>query len=381
MTSRPGVPGRVLWWLRPAALAVLFGFVAGARPHPGTSGRGLLIGLSMLVTAVAWAVALWMDRRRGTSPTPALLVAGVAGVLLALASPSGQAAAFPFIAAGVAGALLPLGSGLYVAAAAAATFVIGILAEGTADSLKNLAWIVPLLGLITVSGAARRSFVERAEQAELLLAQAERASAAEARTAALAERARIARDLHDVLAHSVAALAMQLEAADALLTGGQVDRAHETVLRARDLARSGLEETRRAVSALRADDNPLPVALRDLASGHGASVTVDGPPREVPPEVRDALYRAAQESFTNAHKHAPGTAVRVRLRFDPDEVTVTVTNEPACGGPTPLAHTGAGLGLIGMRERAAALGGTVEAGPVEAGPVEGDWSVRVTIPA
>jgi signal transduction histidine kinase len=115
-------------------------------------------------------------------------------------------------------------------------------------------------------------------------------------------------------------------------------------------------------------------------------VTVEGPLRDVPAEVRDALYRAAQESFTNAHKHAPGTAVHVLLAFSPQLVTLTVTNDPASGRPTPLAHTGAGLGLIGMRERAAALGGTVEAGKVEAGKVEagsveGGWSVRVTIPA
>jgi signal transduction histidine kinase len=291
----------------------------------------------------------------------------VCGSLLALASPNSPATAFPLIAAGVGSATLPAVAAAAVVGGTALTMIVGLAAIG---HIRDLLWIAPVIGLVALAGAVRQSYVQRAEQAELLLAQAERARVAEAGRAALAERARISRDLHDVLAHSIAALAMQLEAADALLADGQVDRAHQIVLRARDLARDGLVETRRAVQSLREDYQPLPEALRRL----GEPVEVTGTPRDVPPAAHDAIFRAAQEALTNARKHAPGGKVLVELAFEPDLVRLQVTNDAATE-PAELTHTGAGLGLIGMRERAAAVGGSVEAVPAGGG-----WSVTVTIP-
>jgi signal transduction histidine kinase len=280
------------------------------------------------------------------------------------------------VAAGICGAVLPLLPAAGIAGLSVLVMTVGAVAGVWADS-RNPLLFIPLLALITLASAMRRSFTQRAEQTELLLVQAERTRAAEAHTAALTERARIARELHDVLAHSVAALAMQLEAADALLAGGQVDRAHETVLRARELAKNGLTETRRAVSALREDDGPLPVRLQALitAQGPNATLRIEGPPRDLPPDADDALYRAVQEGLTNAMKHAPGAGTTVCLSYEQDQVQVSVHNGPAAR-PALLAGTGTGLGLRGMAERAAALGGSTEQGPTPDG-----WSVRVRIPA
>jgi signal transduction histidine kinase len=365
-----------MWWIRPIGLSAVVALVSIARPHPGLSGRGLLILLALIVTAAGWAWEFGTERRGGGSSIPALLIAGIAGALLTVADPTGTSIVYPLVAAGACGALLATPMAIYAVAAIAVTLVAGFASSGTAH-VDNLVWIIPLLGFVALAGSVRRGYVQRAEQAELLLAQAQRTREAEAGAAALAERARIARDLHDVLAHSIAALAMQLEAADALLTSGDIPRAHQTVLRARGLARDGLVETRRAVSALREDYRPLPYELQALADAHGTPVRLEvvGTERELPADARDAVFRAAQEAVTNAGKHAPGSALTMRLEFEPSAVLLEVHNA-AAQAAAPLADTGAGLGLVGMRERAAALGGSAEAGPAGDG-----WTVRVTIPA
>jgi len=367
---------RAMWWIRPIGLSGVAVLVCIARPHPGLAGRGLLILLALIATAASFGWEFGTERLTGRPSIPALLAAGVTGALLTAAAPNGPAVVYPFVAAGACGALLASPVAIYAVAVIAVTLVAAFASSGTAH-VDNLAWMVPVLGLVALVGSVRRSYVQRAEQAELLLVQAERTREAEAGAAALAERTRIARDLHDVLAHSIAALAMQLEAADALLTSGDVARAHQTVLRARGLARDGLVETRRAVSALREDYRPLPYELQALADRHAAPVTLEvvGVERELPPDARDAVFRAAQESLTNAAKHAPGSPVSMRLEFQPSTVFLDVHNRGAESAAAPLAGSGAGLGLVGMRERAAALGGSVEAGPAGAG-----WTVRVTIP-
>jgi signal transduction histidine kinase len=365
----PRQPGlhRTLWWIRPAGVGVLAGLVAVHQPRPELHGRGLLVLLALIGTVGSWAAEFVLERRRAQASLVCQVGAAVCGSLLALASPNSSATAFPLIAAGVGSATLPAVAAAAVVGGTALTLVIGLAAIG---HTRDLLWLTPVIGLVALAGAVRRSYVQRAEQAELLLAQAERARVAEAGRVALAERTRIARDLHDVLAHSIAALAMQLEAADALLADGQVDRAHQIVLRARDLARDGLVETRHAVQALREDYQPLPAALRRL----GEPVEITGPSRELPPDTHDAIFRAAQEALTNARKHAPGGKILVELAFEPELVRLQITNDGATE-PAALTHTGAGLGLVGMRERAAAVGGAVEAGPAAGG-----WSVTVTIP-
>ena len=175
----------------------------------------------------------------------------------------------------------------------------------------------------------RNEFLVRAVQAERTLAETRRAREAETQAAAFAERARIARDLHDVLAHSLAAVSVNLQAAEGLLTSGtlpadnpELVKAIECIDRAGTLTRDGLAAARRAVLALRDDAAPLPDQLASLAGQYRAvgdpavNFEVTGEVRPIPAEASVAAYRTAQEALTNARKHAPGEPVTLRLGYE-----------------------------------------------------------------
>jgi signal transduction histidine kinase len=220
---------------------------------------------------------------------------------------------------------------------------------------------------LALAGYVLRLDAEARGNAQRLLAQERAARAAEAESAALAERARIAREIHDVLAHSLSAQLVHLEAARLLIERG-ADRQEilERVVAARGMAREGLSETRQALSALRGDLTPLEDFLAQLVStADGAEVTVTGDRRPLPAEASQAVRRVAQEALTNVRKHAPGARVRVRLEYSTHQVTLDVRDS---GGPQgDLAGVGGGYGLLGMRERAELLGGSLRAGPGEEG--------------
>jgi len=219
----------------------------------------------------------------------------------------------------------------------------------------QLLWTAVLVAF----GLNRRQYEVQARQTEQLLEQTRLAQSEHARAATLEERGRIARDLHDVLAHSLGALSVQLEVAEALLEErGDTAGALERVRRSRRLAVQGLTEARNAVAALRADAVPeLPAALAGQAEqhekDHGTAVqlTVTGHPRKLDSAVTVALLGAAREALTNAAKHAPGQTVEMRL----DGVRLSVRNKGVTSGE--------GFGLTGMRERLALVGGTLTAGP------------------
>lgn len=155
----------------------------------------------------------------------------------------------------------------------------------------------------------------------------------------LDERTRIAREIHDVLAHSLGGLGIQIQAARAVLTdSGDVDKALDLLATARRLASDGLTESRRALHALRSDALTLDDELRHLADKHGglhrATVAfgVEGTPRALPAAASPALLRVAQEAMVNAAKHAPHQPVDLRLEYAQDRVRLTVSN--------PLVHAG-----------------------------------------
>ncbi|MFC7643039.1 sensor histidine kinase [Streptosporangium lutulentum] len=193
----------------------------------------------------------------------------------------------------------------------------------------------------------------------------------------LAERARIAREIHDILAHSLSAQIVHLEGARLLLQAERSGEALDRVERARELAKTGLEEARRAVSALREDSPPLPVALRTLAeefrstNGQACVLTVTGPERRLTPEAELTMIRTAQEALTNVGRHAPGAPAAVRLSFEDGACELEVTNPAGDGPGTP----GGGYGLVGMAERAELLGGVLEAGERDGG-----FRVRLRLP-
>jgi signal transduction histidine kinase len=196
-----------------------------------------------------------------------------------------------------------------------------------------------------------------------------------------AERVRLAREMHDVLGHTLSALAVQLEGARLLLERERATSAAiEAVSRAHRLAGEGLHEARRAIGALRGDDLPGPDALPGLVEGFGrdsgteARLAVAGDPVALGPEARLALYRTAQEALTNVRRHARASRVDVRLRWDPGGAELTVENDGAA--PSDGADGRPGYGLTGMRERAELLGGRLEVG--SAG---GCFRVRLWVPA
>jgi signal transduction histidine kinase len=223
-------------------------------------------------------------------------------------------------------------------------------------------------------GRNRGAYRIAAEQSAALLAQRERLEAEQRRADLLDERARIAREIHDVLAHSLGALGIQIQAARSVLTDyGDIDRAVDMLTAAQRMAAEGLTETRRAVHALRADTLPLADELAKATSSYAeryhvaVSLDTEGDARPVPADATVALLRVAQEALVNAAKHGAGKPVTVRLNYEADGVGLTVRNElddTASGAPggVRVSTLNAGYGLTGMRERLRMLNGTLEAG-------------------
>jgi signal transduction histidine kinase len=198
---------------------------------------------------------------------------------------------------------------------------------------------------------------------------------AQAKVAAAAERARIARELHDVVAHHVSVMVVQADGAGYALRTDP-DRAGAALQAIAGTGRQALAEMRRLLGVLRSADEESTLApvpglgeLRELleqarTAGLEVSYTLTGKPRELPEGAELAAYRVVQESLTNTRKHAGLAATAaVTLRYEPDGLTVEVTDDGLGASGT---DTG-GLGLAGMRERIAMYGGTVTAGPLRGG--------------
>ncbi|MCO5973797.1 sensor histidine kinase [Actinoallomurus soli] len=265
-----------------------------------------------------------------------------------------------------------------VGAGTALATTVNQLAGALHLSYESPWWLSLIVGLPLYIGLARRERADALAAADLAARQSRRAAASEAREAALEERGRIAREIHDVLGHALSGIAVQLDMADALHAGGRDRDANEAVRRARALAVSGIGETRRAIHALREDTLPLPETIARIAHGSTAGFEIQGEPGEVRVEVAQAVIRTAQEAITNAHRHAPGGEVNLLLAYTDRLVRLTVTDTGTAEPDARPNHTGSGMGLVGMRERASLLGGTLYAGPAE--PPAPGWTVRLELP-
>jgi signal transduction histidine kinase len=278
---------------------------------------------------------------------------GAAGGALAGLSPRSTAIAVGCVVTSTVGARLNPEASLAITAETVAAFLMAALVTG-APTETLLGYPLTFIGLWAF-GLSRHAFLLRAEQAEQMLAETRRAREAETQAAALAERARIAREIHDVLAHSLAAVSVNLQAAEGLLGAlpagsPELAQALECIGRAGVFTREGLADARRAIMALRDDAAPLPDQLAALAREYRADgdmavdLTVTGTPRPVTAEAALAIYRTAQEALTNARKHAPGQPVRLRLEFSAAEITVCAVNplpvRPAARSRPPAPSTG-----------------------------------------
>jgi len=338
------------------------------------AGRAAFAAIRLQRLALALAVLAALAGAVTAAPTDSLMIVPAAAGIMSLISDE----------------LRPLWQGLALAVAVLVIIPLGALPFGT-GVIPVLAMMGGIL-LAVFAGLSRRQFrLSEAQAAELRerdLTMREEAS-----------RIAIARDLHDVLAHSLGGLVIQLDAVDALLEAGDASAARARVVDARDLAAEGLSEARRAVAALRdpasreqgARSAPdLEASLHDLVAAHrslggDADLAVSGEGRELAADQAAAVQRALQEALSNARKHAPGALVAARLDWQTDRVRLTVSNPLVVPDPRGasdrhsasdrhgasdrhtvhpvLARSGGGHGLEGMRERFAALplGGTATA--------------------
>lgn len=368
---------RVGWVL---TLCVIGSAFITVRPI-GLSGRGLVVAALIVVNSLALLARHLPEHRVPPRVALVWLTLGiVAAAALIAVSRSGSSYLFAFFIVGHAGYRLQPKPAVALAAFCG-LLCGGVLYFRIGPGHHLLPWAVGLAtGTPVVVGIINRSR-RRALQAVIEAAKsAERAARAEAQAAVLTERGRIARDVHDVLAHSLAGINMQLELADALLETGDLERVREANQKAHSMVKESLKQAQWTVHALREDSLPLVGSLTAMldSSGHRDALTLTGTARDVPSQVTQNLLRIAQESLTNAVRHAPGGEVHVELTFDAASTTLRIRNTAATRAVR--AGVGSGMGLIGMRERVALLGGTITAGPVTEGPDEGGWQVEAVIP-
>jgi signal transduction histidine kinase len=371
-----------------AALLVIVAFITFRHPWPGAWHGAVVISA---VAAAGVQLVLWIPadlaasaRLRYAFLLPYALAAVTVTCSMAAATPTGgELEVQAVLAALMAGSDTSLAAGLSVAGAGIlACELMGVLGASATATLEHpviliIAWMV---------GYNLRSRKVQVQESAALLAKADQLREEQAKVAALDERARIAREIHDVLAHSLGALGLHIQAAQAVLVKQHDEaRALELLGQARRMATDGLNETRRAVHALRGDTQPLPDGLAELSAEHqrrhGAPVTfkVSGEPRPLPLDAGLALTRTAQEALVNTAKHAPHQPVDIRLDYADAHTSLAVTNhlgaDPSGEHGPELATVNGGYGLAGMRERLLLVKGTLSAGQDG-----GDWVVVAKVP-
>ena len=387
--ARAAMRRRMLMPMATVVLGTVVFVAARKQPGLGLHGASLAFSLALgglLVGVLGTRQALFTHRapRRVFLPLIVLLLASSA-VLVWLQPDGPGGAGFIAVLALVVGArVIQHRAGFTLLAAGCLAVLVAVVLTGKhtdrTPTLVSLAvnavpflvffWVVMLFWRIR----------QQEEQTECLLLELEETRGAELRAATLAERQRLARDMHDVLAHSLSGLMVQLEAARLLTRTDPADaRLPGTIDRAHQLARNGLAEARQAIGMLRGDELPDPEALPALAAAFASDTGIPcdfsaaGTPRELAPEVRLALYRVTQEALTNVRKHA-GNPDRVDVRLDYRRGEVVLEIEDV--GTSPPPSPGSGYGIAGMRERAELLGGTLVATPADGG-----FLVRLRVPA
>ncbi|MER7543425.1 sensor histidine kinase [Spirillospora sp. NPDC127506] len=354
----------------------LIAYVRGlllADPAPALHGVGLAMVVLNAVMFALLGAGIVLGRQKGSpwrGPGIVLLLLAVAAGMALYAIAPHAGGGFFFCMAGLWVLLMRLPLRWGVAVSVLTIAAVGALGEALRPGGADLGLLSAFAGLTLGAVASRQGAIAQ-----------EATRRAEAANAVLAERSHIAREIHDILAHSLSAQLVHLEGARLLLSrDGDRLQALDRVERARNLARSGLEETRRALATLRGEIPEPREALAELAeefyasTGRPCDVQVTGAPRELSPQAGLAVVRTAQEALTNVRKHAPGARAQVTLRYLPDRVELEVTDTG--GTESVIEVSGGGYGLVGMRERAELIDGTLVTGPDGAG-----FRVSLQVPA
>ena len=269
-----------------------------------------------------------------------------------------------------------------------AFFASGTVLDNLQDPGRRPVGDLAYMGVLNTSawgiGRIVRRWREQALALEQRTLELERERAWREQAAAAAERNRIARELHDIIAHSVSLMVVQAAAAEQVLTTDPA-RAREPIRRVQESGRQAVSELRRLLGILRPGEGQATLApqptLRDLDrmvdrardAGLSAELEIQGMERDLEPGIELAAYRLVQEALTNALKHAGPTEARVVVGYGEDRLDIEVTNQK--GEANGASGDGAGHGLAGMRERLALYGGEMEAGPRDGG-----YAVRAHIP-
>jgi len=360
-------------------LNVAVGGGAGAAPLDALSWTlGAVIALPLLVhrrwpravllITFASMILFYLVHRRNISPAPLMVV------------PTYDVAVAGYLALAITVPMVIMVAGLF-AVGLSGTPLVDVLA----DFLPSFVIFILAVALGEVVRGRRALAAETARRLEL----AEEEQRSEAARLLAEERLRIARELHDTVAHSMATITVQAGSALHVLSAAHDGAVREALVNIRETSKSALGEMRAVLGQLRegagagALAGPAPEGLglgrlpelraAVTAAGSPVRVSVEGEPGPLPPEVDHAAYRILQESLTNVLRHAvSGTEAEVSLRYEPDSVTITVANDGCMPGGPP----GTGNGLRGMRERATAAGGELAAGPRP----EGGFLVTAILP-
>jgi signal transduction histidine kinase len=343
----------------------------------------------VVAPAVALAVLALLARRRFVFGAPLavwLIAAGVASVdgnvvsSLGVLFAAGMVAAFllgnvPSAAEGRIGLLVVLGGAAIV------------VFNDPGHAAGDFVFTPGVFGIAWLAGFALRERAAQAASSEERALGAEREREENARRAVFAERVRIARELHDVVAHHVSMMGVQAGAARVVIDRDQA-KAKDALAAIELSSRQAVGELHRLLGFLRqagdSDDLAPQPGVGQLERLVGSmsntqlavDITVEGETRPLPPTVDVSAYRIVQEALTNTLKHAHASHAAVHLRYWPDELEVEVVDDGRGAGNGAGRQDGGGLGLIGMRERAALHGGRLSAGAAPGG----GFAVRVRLP-
>jgi signal transduction histidine kinase len=341
--------------------------------HPGSVWARAAIGAGYVLPL------LW----RRQAPLATLVAIGAVTVVRAFTAHGPDEGAMPFPAILVATFSVGLYVGRRSLSLAGGVFPITLIAALSWSPQWRGERVVSDYAIFTffVCSAWLAGYLIRRRAAQVRAA--EEAGGVRARDAVAAERARIARELHDVVAHSVSIIALQAGAAEALVES-EPETAREHMASVRRTAHDALVEMRRLLNVLREDEptyEPMPgladiddLVLSAREAGLPVELRSEGELAGVPAGISLAVYRLVQESLTNVRKHAGTVPTRVLVRRSPNHVELVVENDP--GLQRPGSTNGGGHGLLGMKERVRVYGGELDAHPDAAG----GFVVRASIP-